>query len=123
MPGKSHQEKIMIPAKYPYLLNGYPKIIHLDSQYSKDEISNKLKEFCQKNTRGEVLVVLRSEISNNEIEDLFSISGLNLLDKKPYNSYLAKPTGEKSLAEILSSLEINPQFGRMETDCSLSLIN
>lgn len=119
-PGKSHSSVFIQEGVYPYLLNDYPKIIQVGQTTFGEQIKKNLQEFCQDNARGEVLVVFWSEMQNEEITDLFEKSGLKLIDKKPYNSYLAKPTGEKSLAEILLILKTNPQFGRMDYDCSFT---
>lgn len=121
-PQDSYTEVFIDSKTYPYLLNKYPGLIHVNQNSSNSPLSKNLVNFCQENTRGEVLVVFRPEIKEEEVVDLFAKSGLVLIDQKPYNSYLAKPAGEKSLSQILETLKTNANFGRMDYDCSFPRI-
>lgn len=121
-PGKSYSTTFAQEGAYPYLLSNYPKIIHVGQIPSDEPLGKDFLKFCQDNARGEVLVVFWSEIKEEEVADLFVKSGLVLIDQKPYNSYLARPAGEKSLPQILETLKTNAQFGRMDYDCSFPKI-
>lgn len=117
-PQDSYTEVFVDSKTYPYLLNKYPGLIHVNQDSTNRPISEDLVKFCQDNARGEVLVVFRSEVDEGEVANFFNQSGLVLIDQKPYNSFLAKPSGEKSLSQILDTLKTHPQFGRMDYDCS-----